>query len=151
MAVTHNDVCHCRYASTTKQETCLCKACENFTCYDKCFEDGMGILSTAMLHGCEDEAELPPDERDPLLTYAAFKDLQELAQIKRRIDKVHILSHSCLYYHTAACTLTQLPVPSHSCLYSHTTACTLTYLHVLSHTSCASLFSWHDPSTIFWW
>jgi hypothetical protein len=74
----------------------------------------MAILSTAMLHGCEDEAELPPDERDPLLAHAAFKDLQELAQIKRRIEKVPILSHSCLHSHTADCTLTQLIVLSHS-------------------------------------
>jgi hypothetical protein len=133
MAVTHNDVCHCRYASTAKQETCLCKACENFTCYDKCFEDVMEILSTAMLHGCEDEAELPPDERDPLLTNAAFEALQKLAQIKRRIDKVPILSHSCLHSHTAACTLTQLPALSHSCLYYHTAVCTLTQLPALSH------------------
>jgi hypothetical protein len=99
----------------------------------------METLSTAMLHGCEDEAELPPDERDPLLTNAAFEALQELAQIKRRIDKVPVLSHICLHSHTAACTLTQLRVLSYGCLYSHTAACTLirlctlTQLPVVSH------------------
>ena len=117
----------CRYTSTSKQETCLCKACENFTQYDKCFNEVIETVTKAMLHGCEDESQLPPDEQDPVLSNAAFEALQELAQIKRRIDKVRILSHSCLYSHTAACT--HQHSPGLPCTHRHYLALTSTILH----------------------
>lgn len=77
-----------RYVSTSKQETCLCKACENFTCYEKVLGEVVGLVEKELLHGCEDEGELPGDERDPVLDDQGFKRLKEFLELKRRIGKV---------------------------------------------------------------
>lgn len=74
--------------SASKQETCLCKACENFTCYDKIFKEVLGIVEGQLLHGCEDEEEVPEAERDPVLTDPCFRSMIKLQQTKRRIDQV---------------------------------------------------------------
>ena len=74
--------------SNSKQETCLCKACENFTCYEKVLGEVVDTIEKELLHGCEDEGELPDDEQDPVLGNQCFKSLKEFVELKRRIDKV---------------------------------------------------------------
>lgn len=39
-----------RYVSSSKQETCLCKACENFTCYDKALKEVLETMESQLLH-----------------------------------------------------------------------------------------------------
>ena len=74
--------------SSSKQETCLCKACENYTGYDNVLSQVLETVEKELLHGCEDEEQLPSDERDPVLSDPHFKSLKELQGLKRRIDKV---------------------------------------------------------------
>ena len=84
-----------RYVSSSKQETCLCKACENFTCYEKTLKGVLETVQRQLLHGCEDEEEIPEAERDPVLADPDFKSLVKLEQTQRRIDKV---SQPSLYH-----------------------------------------------------
>ena len=74
--------------STSKQETCLCKPCENYTCYDKVLTEVLETVEKELLHGCEDEEQLPIEERDPVLSDQDFKSIKKLQELKRRIDKV---------------------------------------------------------------
>ena len=74
--------------SSSKQETCLCKACENFTCYDKALKEVLETVESQLLHGCESEEEVPEAERDPVLADPLFRSMVELQQTERRLNKV---------------------------------------------------------------
>jgi hypothetical protein len=80
------------YLSQAKQESCLCKACENFTCYEKGLTVALDLLAADMLQGADEEDEVPESERDPIFSDWRFKSLQQLEGMKRRIDKSrHVL------------------------------------------------------------
>jgi hypothetical protein len=76
------------YLSPAKQESCLCKACENYTCYEKALSTALDLLEEDMMQGGDDEEEVPESERDPILSDSCFKSLQQLNDMKRRIDQV---------------------------------------------------------------
>ena len=74
---------------------CSLQACENFTCYEKALATALGYLKEEMLQGGEDEEQVPVGERDPIYSSENFQKLQDLNELKRRIDKVcHSASRS---------------------------------------------------------
>ena len=74
--------------SQSKQETCCCKACENFSCYEEALSKALKTVSAELLQGCEEESQLPEDEADPILSDPNYKALHKIQKMSRRIDKV---------------------------------------------------------------
>ena len=71
-----------------KQESCLCKACENFGMYETALSDIVGFLNDAMLDGASDVESIPKDERDPILSLPQYLQIDQLNKFKRCIEKV---------------------------------------------------------------
>ena len=71
-----------------KQESCLCKACENFGMYETALSDIVGFLNDAMLDGASDVESIPKDERDPVLSLPQYLQIDQLNKFKRCIEKV---------------------------------------------------------------
>jgi hypothetical protein len=71
-----------------KQESCLCKSCENFGLHEKGLSDVFKLLEDKLKDGALDVDEMPANEHDAVLMYPAYRALHELTKMKRRIEKV---------------------------------------------------------------
>jgi hypothetical protein len=71
-----------------KQETCLCKSCENFGLHEKGLNDVFKLLEEELKDGAVDVEAVPIDEHDEVLKLSSYRALHELTKMKRRIEKV---------------------------------------------------------------
>ncbi len=68
-----------------KQETCLCKACENFGLYEQGLFEITATLKTALSDANSEEHSY---DCDPIYVDQRYKTLTELNKLQRRIEKV---------------------------------------------------------------
>lgn len=70
-----------------RHESCLCKYCENFTCYVEALDNVMKELREVYEPSDVDE----PEELDPIAMDVNYKKMRQFGETDRRIDKVKLL------------------------------------------------------------
>ena len=69
-----------------QQETCLCKACENLSCYEKALQEAARLVQEA--YPDEQDEDEDADEPDPMRQNDNYLQLLQFVKEERRIGKV---------------------------------------------------------------
>ena len=73
---------------SSKQESCLCKSCENFGLYEQSLADIFKLLEDQLKDGATNVGEELDNDVDPIVLLLKYQKLHKLTQMKRRIEKV---------------------------------------------------------------